>query len=71
MLSVMFANLSDIYYLRNSLKCKLINTVYTVYMVNIKLGELERNVNWWTFSLANRMVLTVDCLINTNNPRDY
>ena len=61
----------DIYYLRNSLKYKLINTVYTVYMVNIKLGELEHNVNWWTFSLANRMVLTVDCLINTDNLRDY
>ena len=35
-----------------------------VYLVNMKFGELEGNANWWTFNLASRTMVSVDCLIN-------
>ena len=31
-------------------------TVYTVHLVDIKLGELVCDVNWWIFSLATRVI---------------
>ena len=39
--------------------------------MNIKLSELEHNINCQTFSLANRTMLSVDCLTNTHNTGDY
>ena len=44
---------------------------YAVYLANIKFGELERNANWWTFSLMNRVILSVHCLITLHHTHDY
>ena len=46
-------------------------TLYVIHLVNIKFEELEHNANWWTFGLANKMPLSVDCLTNTHSTRDY
>ena len=32
------------------------NTVYTVYLADIKYGELVCDVYWWVFNLATRAV---------------
>ena len=45
--------------------------IYTIHLVSIKFGELEHNANWRTFSLVNRMILSVDCLTNNHNTCDY
>ena len=50
---------------------KLLYIIYEVYLVNNKFGELEHDANWQTFSLAKRMILSVDCWTNNHNNRDY
>ena len=44
-----------------------IYTVYTVHLMNIKIGKLECKANWQTFSLVNKAMLSVDSLSDTHN----
>ena len=46
---------------------KICHTAYVVYYANIKFDKLKCNVNWQTFSLAYRMVLSIDCMSNTSD----
>ena len=47
------------------------NPVYVVYLVNIKLHILEHNANWHTFSLAERMIWSLDYLTNVHITCNY
>ena len=49
----------------NSFYMRIADAIYAVYLVNIKFGELKCNANWWTFSLANR-VLYIECTLPHN-----
>ena len=53
------------------INCWKENTVYMVYLANNKLRKLEHNAYWHTFSLAERTILSVDCLTNTHNTCNY
>ena len=46
-------------------------TVYAVYLANIYFGKLERNANWWTFSLVNRAILIVHYCMTLYNTCNY
>ena len=34
-------------------------------------GKLEYKADWWTFSEADWIILSVDCLTDTHNTHDY
>ena len=43
------------------------NTIYVIQLANNKFGILECKATWQSFSLADWVILSVDCLTNTHN----